>query len=293
MDFIDACKVILRRWYVAVPLLLLTFAGTYYSYTSASSNYTAKASLVLIQPPSRLSTDGESAVVCPTNPWCAGGDVLNLANITARTMDDPKLQGELLDPHPGASYEVLLNAENRSTIMELTTTARTPDDALATLRDLIAQVDDTLNERQTERIGVVETPVDPLDLVTISPLTTAQQATPQSGGKLRAAAAAFGLGIAITLGGTFLAESLAVSRRAKASLLDRIALPDQAANGGKPRRPALPDLDEASAALDDPPQDDPPKRDPRQGDRPESDRPEESRPKPVSAGQRRSGRVGS
>ncbi len=154
MDFIDACKVILRRWYVAVPLLLLTFAGTYYAYTSASANYTAKASLLLISPPSRTIGvgDTESAAVCPSNPWCAGGDVLNLANVVSRQMDDPGLAGELLDPHPGASYEVLLNAENRSTIMELTTTARTPEDALDTLNDLIAEVDQTLAARQDKSI---------------------------------------------------------------------------------------------------------------------------------------------
>ena len=63
----------------------------------------------------------------------------------------------------------------------------------------------------------------------------ATKATPQSGVKLRAAAAAFALGLAITLGGAFLAESIAVSRRANASLLDRIALSDQAA-GAPPAR---------------------------------------------------------
>jgi hypothetical protein len=279
VDFIDACKVILRRWYVAVPLLLLTFAGTYYAYTSASSNYTAKASLILISPPSRTLGEGdtETAAVCPTNPWCAGGDVLNLANVVSRQMDDPGLAGELLDPHPGASYEVLLNAENRSTIMELTTTARTPDDALDTLNDLIAQVDQTLTARQEKPIGTSKTP-DTVDLVTTDVLTKSTQAAPQSGGKLRAAAAAFGLGIAITLGGVFLAESLAVSRRTKASLLDRIALPDQAGNGGKALRPSKAEPDATSTPRDDPPDD---------------ARPSDARPKPVTAGQRRSGRVGS
>ncbi|MGZ8761763.1 MAG: hypothetical protein ACXW2Y_00390 [Acidimicrobiia bacterium] len=247
MDFIDACKVVLRRWYVAVPLLLLTFAGTFLAFATASADYSAKGSLILIQPASRVVKEGEPADVCATNPWCPEGDVLSLANVTTLTMDDPEVYDQLLDPHPGASYEVVLNAENRSAIMELTATARTPKDALDTLRDLSAQVEKELNERQVAGRGAVDTPVDPRDLVTTSQVTMANRARPQSGGKLRAAAGAFGLGIAVTLGATFLAESMAVSRRTKASLLDRIALPDQPMSAPKARRSAS-EIDDAVAS---------------------------------------------
>jgi len=273
VDFIDACKVILRRWYVAVPLLLLTFAGTYFAYTTASANYSAKGSLILILPPARALGEGENAQFCPTNPWCAGSDVLSLANVTARTMDDPDVAEQILDPHPGADYDVVLNADNRSSIMELTATAPTPQEALATLEELRGQVEKELNDRQIERDGAVDESVSRLDLVRASPVTMANQARPQSGGKLRAAAAAFALGIAMTLGGTFLAESIAVSRRAKASLLDRIALSDQPVRTPASKKPTVP---EAEAPI-------------------ETQAPTETddRPKPVTVGRGRSGRVGS
>jgi hypothetical protein len=266
VDFIDACKVVLRRWYVAVPLLLLTFAGTYFAYTTASANYSAKGSLIIIPPVARTLPDGVTEAACSTNRWCAGGDVLQLANVTARSMDNPSRRGDLLDPHPGASYEVVLNSDNRSAIVELSTTAATPRDAIDTLREVSAEFENALIERQTEQVGPDDVTPDSQDLVRTSVVTMANQALPQSGGKLRGGAAAFGLGIAITLGGVFLAESMAVSRRTKASLLDRIALPDQAAGGSKARRPG-PSVPDPTGTLD--------------------------RPNPVSAGQGRSGRVGS
>ena len=237
MDFIDACKVILRRWYVAVPLLVLTLAGTYFAYSTASANYSAKGSIILLQPASRVTADGAGAV-CPTNPWCAGGDSISLANVAARRMDDPTIKSEVLDPHPGAAYEVILNADNRSSILEISATARTPKDALDTLHDVTAEV--RQHPRRAPENADVPTacPVDARDLVRTDAVTTATRPSPQAGGKLRAAAAAFSLGIAITLGGVFLAESMAVSRRAKASLLDRIALPDQPAGGSTERTTA-------------------------------------------------------
>jgi hypothetical protein len=267
VDFVDACKVVLRRWYVALPLLLLTFAGTFFAYSSASGAFSAKGSLILVQPAARVVIEGEPSDVCATNPWCPEGDVLSLANVTTRTMDDPEVYDELIAAHPGASYDVVLDSENRSSIIELTATAATPRDALDTLRDLTAQVEKELNERQIEGRGeVADTPVDPRDLVTTSQVSMANRAVPQAGGKMRAAAGAFGLGIALTLGATFLAESVAVSRHAKASLLDRIALSDQPMGAPKARRPADQIID--PGASDD-------------------------QPKPVTVGQRRSGRVGS
>ncbi len=265
MDFIDACKVVLRRWYVVVPLALLTMVGTYLAYSSASANYSAKGALVITPPVAVVGPDGATGL-CVTNTWCTGGDVLNLANITGRRMDDPSLQDNLLNPHPGASYTVLLNSDNRSAIMELTATSRTAEDALATLRDVKAQVEHELEAIQLKSGAKVQ------DQVTASTVTMATKAVPQSGGKLRAAAAAFGLGVAITLGGAFLAESIAASRRANASLLDRIALPDQpSGSAGAPNtKPS------ANADAD-------------------TDAPAENRdrPKPVPAGPLRSGRIGS
>ena len=266
MDFIDACKVILRRWYVVVPLALLTLAGTYFAYSNASANYSAKGALVLTPPVAVLGADGTTGV-CATNTWCTGGDVLNLANVTGRRMDDPKIQDELLNPHQGASYQVLLNSDNRSAIMEMTATARTPADALSTLHDVTGQVEHELKDIQ------VSSGAKPQDLVNAETVTMARKAVPQAGGKLRAAAAAFGLGVAVTLGAAFLAESIAASRRANASLLDRIALPDQAAGAPGPAKQ---------------------KSSPSAGPAPDDGAVENrDRPKPVSAGPRRSGRVGS
>jgi len=226
VDFIDACSVIFRRWYVVVPLLILTAVGTMFAYSTGAAEYTAKGSMVLLAPaaaPEAVSPEGKAPSACETNPWCAGNNVSSLGNVTARGMSDPSVANPILDDYPGGSYEVELDPDNRSPIVTMSAVADSPQGALGLLREVRTQVQAELRRRQ------LDSGVSADGLIISNRVTMANQASVQSGVKLRAAAAAFGLGIAVTLGGAFLAESMAKSRRMETSLLERISLPDQAA----------------------------------------------------------------
>jgi hypothetical protein len=238
MDFVDACTVVLRRWYVTLPLLVLTLLGTAFAYNRASAQYSARGSLELVLPAAR--DVGGVPEYCPTNPRCSRGDLLGLADVTARAMADPALEDRLLDDHDGASYEVVVDEDNdRSAIIEFGVSGETPRQTLATLEDVRAAIEEQLQIRQLESPGAAA--IDPRDLVTASAVTQSIEAKPQTGAQLRSATAALALGLAATLGGAFLAESMARSRTPSTSLLDRIALHGRSSSSEAASEPGSPE----------------------------------------------------
>lgn len=70
MDLWDVVRLMLRRWVVAVPMLLLTFAGTAWVGTTVKPDYTAEGSISLLPPSVEEATvAGKSRTV---NPWDTG-----------------------------------------------------------------------------------------------------------------------------------------------------------------------------------------------------------------------------
>jgi len=234
VDFFDACRVLIRRWYVVLPLLVVTVLVTVAAYSAAASNYTASGQIVLIAPTGNSDltrVDGEPIPNCELNQWCNTGGIASLGNITARSMLDETVSDAILNPYPGASYEVGLDDDDRSPIITMEVTAASASDALTVLDEVRAGVETGLSTRQ------VGTAVPLNALITSDEVTRSTEAKVQAGGKLRAAVAAFGLGLAVVLGGAFLAESIARSRAVRAeTLLDRIALSD--GTGEPPARAA-------------------------------------------------------
>src|SRR5687767_1439829 len=57
----------LRRWYLALPLLLLTIAGTGYTATAIEADYVLTSYVQLIPPQTSLTE--EEARKYPVNPW--------------------------------------------------------------------------------------------------------------------------------------------------------------------------------------------------------------------------------
>lgn len=220
MDFIDACNVLVRRWYLTVPLVLLSFAGAFLAYQSAATQYAAAGSVVLELPGQRDIGKGND--LCPTNPWCSGGDLLSIGSVTALGMADPKVEKRILAGHDGATYDVALSSDNRSAVINFTVKGRTAEDTIATLHAVSDGIAAQLEARQLNVKPPQEQPEAP-DLVTASEVTMDVQANPQTGSKLRAAIAALVLGLAASLGIVFLVESVSSSRKKRTSLLDRIA----------------------------------------------------------------------
>ena len=87
MDIFEAWRRMVRRWYVALPAVLLAFGAAGLVYRTAGSYYEVSASVVLLAP--SVEPDpaaGEATDRCGLNPWCGGVNVVNLGHVTERTM---------------------------------------------------------------------------------------------------------------------------------------------------------------------------------------------------------------
>jgi len=222
MDVFETLGVLWRRWYLVLPMLLLTLAGAYGVYTTVGERYRAQGSIVLVTPPTpadALTEQGQRPTPCAQNPFCGSGSLSNLGNVVARAMADDDVADRIARRHPDAEYSVVLSPDDRSPIIEMTATATGAVETIATLRTVEREVQRELERRQTA-VGV-----PPQALITSATVTEARSASVQAGGKIRATLIALGLGIVATVGVAHLAEGVSRTRarRRAASDLERDA----------------------------------------------------------------------
>ncbi len=206
--------VLRRRWYVVLPALVLTVAATMAVRSVVGNQYRAQSSIVLVTPatpPDLIGEQGQRPTPCAQNPFCGSGNLSNLGNVVARSMADDDVAERMEERHPGVEYTVVLSPDDRSPIIEMTTTAAGPDRALAALQSVEREVRAELQRRQ-RAVGV---PGDAL--ITSAVVTAAKSATVQAGGRIRATVVTLGAGLLVTIGLAYLVESVSRSRRARAA----------------------------------------------------------------------------
>ncbi|MCG5220669.1 hypothetical protein [Streptosporangium sp. KLBMP 9127] len=217
MDFWGTVLVLFRRWYVAVPAFLLALGGVAAIYTSVPLTYVSRSVLVLTIPPSggTLPLDKE-APNWPVNPLLNFNDGLSMsASIVIQALGTAETAAELGAP---AGSETTYKVTNGSTNPELLMSgpfvfiegeARTAEQA----RDIVTRVAAQAQKELTRRQRMVGAPVKTYIAITrLMPPTTPEA---KRGSKLRAAAAAVGIGFIMSLGSAFAFESVVNGRRAR------------------------------------------------------------------------------
>lgn len=124
MDFWDATRVMIRRWYVAVPLLLLTFGATAYTATAVKPDFVLTSYVQLIPAPTTPDRTGQESRV-PSNPWTQLGlealsQAANYATVDQTFLDTLHEGGystsftiTVGDPVAGATIEVVGNTRQQ------------------------------------------------------------------------------------------------------------------------------------------------------------------------------------
>ena len=92
MDFWDITRLLLRRWYVATPLLVVTLIVGVWTYTSVQPDYKGVSYVQLI-PPAAPTTQDEAVQICNAV------DVTNLANQFPLFMGAPWVNGQHVFQH--------------------------------------------------------------------------------------------------------------------------------------------------------------------------------------------------
>src|SRR5215472_11558120 len=92
VDFWDLTKLFLRRWYLALPVLLATAAATLVTVKSVNPNYIVDIHVQMI-PPVATGTDGQNDIA-QRNPWLNLGPVA-LASASIVAVQDASVLDQL------------------------------------------------------------------------------------------------------------------------------------------------------------------------------------------------------
>ena len=166
MDIFSATAAVLRRWYVALPILLVTVFFAVQQYQSVQPTYFTTASSVLLPPPPRaptpLITDPED-LETPLDPAIAAissGSKL-IRNLVAQNLENPVVRERLEAAGATALYEV--DADDDSPLIEYEVTGDDPGVTALTLEALMVEAASVLASVQ-QNVGATTDAVYRLQL---------------------------------------------------------------------------------------------------------------------------------
>lgn len=114
MDVVDGLKLVVRWWFVTIPILIVSVAATLVITAGIEPEYVAEGSLLVVGPAVTTSTDtGEETLV---NPLLVGSSGLStVAEIATLSINTPEV-ARILEEE-GLSSDFAVGAGNRSPIL--------------------------------------------------------------------------------------------------------------------------------------------------------------------------------
>ncbi|GAA1013569.1 hypothetical protein Aple_087740 [Acrocarpospora pleiomorpha] len=214
MDFWGTVLVLFRRWYVALPVLLLGVGGAGLVYTSIPPTYLSNGVIVLSIPKTGGTVPPNPKLPNPIiNPLLNFDYGLNMtASILIQAMGAPEIAAELgVTPGDPTSYKVTNGSTNPESMSSgpfvfVEAESDSPEGARDMVARVLARTRVELLNRQTKVDAPRATFLTAMDVV---PPTTPQ---PEHGSQARAAAAAAGVGALLSLWSSFALESYLVRR---------------------------------------------------------------------------------
>ena len=208
MDLVTILRILVRRWYVAIPLFVLSAVALYGIVGTGPAGYQANASGVLLPPASENALSGETAV----NPYLRfQGSQAVVANLLVGRLNSAG-SAELLKAD-GVSPGYLVTSED--VVILFKATESTSEASVAATETLTAFAKKTLNDMQLD----VGAPED--QLLTFSPVNVPSVGSAQYGSKVKSgialAAVLFGMSAAVV----FSVEGWSRKRRRSAEPVPR------------------------------------------------------------------------
>ncbi|WP_216207651.1 YveK family protein [Amycolatopsis aidingensis] len=213
MDFWSTLRILLRRWYVAVPVFAAALGLAGVAYVSVDPQYESTGTIVLTAPSSGARvTVGEPTPAEKINPLLAfDASLTTSAQILIETLQDPATAEQFTgDGEDAVSYEVG-NGQLSGPFIVVVATSPTPEGATRTVTQVLDRAREELRTRQEAleapestyiRADPVINPTPPEELV---------------GGKFRFAAVALFLGLIAGLTAAYGYESHQQHRRRRGS----------------------------------------------------------------------------
>lgn len=282
MDFWGTVRLLIRRWYVVAPALVLSVVLTLLTYSSIPTRYSSSGSLLLTSPASgaKFSELTDPSEVAQVNPLLAfDGSLVISAQIASQVLNNPATQKELGAGGDSPSTYLANNGESNGPIVFVMAESDSAAESEAVVARALDRARQELDNRQRE----LNAP--PSTFINAQVLVAPTEAAPQIGGKIRFAGAAMVVSLLMTLGAAFAVDSIAAAMKRQRDGRQR-----------KRRRTAPPGPPQAgppqaNSPQPGPPQGGPPRPGPLQANSPQPGSPQDGSPHPGSlqAGTRQAG----
>jgi len=142
MDFLDALRVLVRRWIVVLLGLLLTAGAGFYAITVVPTEYQARAQYVLLLPSSSTGSNN------PTNPYTnLNAGLIFAASLIASDLSTKTVARELVDEGFESDFSIALGTSG-GPALDVIVTGADRDDVLETRDELLRRFDDELGSLQ-------------------------------------------------------------------------------------------------------------------------------------------------
>lgn len=200
MDLLDSLNILLRRWLLTLPLLLLTGAGVLAAMVILPWSYEAKATTVFLASPIQAKEVGG-------NPWLVfDGSLTVTAEVVGRELMDARTAAELRGRGLTAEYLVSVPPDTSGPVLQIDVTgenARTTEATLVALMKLIPE--------KLERIQA-DGGVAPYSRIKSRFVSSTPHADLKATDKIRTIAVILFAGLALTVAVPLSVESLATRR---------------------------------------------------------------------------------
>lgn len=204
MDFWKTLVVLVRRWYVAVPTLVMSLGLAAVTFQSVPSKFEANGSVVLLSPTGGASTKNDDG---QTNPLLGfDSSLTTVSTALTQVLLSPDVVTELTDQGATADYQVG-NGNLGGPFINVVADGQSPSEAQRTVRLVLKRARTELKNRE------IAYHAPPSTYIQVDDLVKPTEAKQLLGGKVRAAGAALALGLAASLSMAFLVESVGENRR--------------------------------------------------------------------------------
>jgi hypothetical protein len=207
VDLWDLTKVMFRRWYIALPMLLVSVIGVLALTQSTRPDYSATGFLQMIPPANSNPDTTKPGWV--HNPWTDLG-INALAQAAMIKVEDKTVLDDLV--RQGYTDNVTFSVDDRSPLLRIEAVGRTPAQATGTVRQLMNLLDQQVRTQQSQ-YGVA-----PADAITTLVLDDGTNVTVVTTKLKRVIIVAVGIGLLLTAATTIGVDAL-FGRRARPRLV--------------------------------------------------------------------------
>lgn len=231
MDLFDVIRACFRRWYVLLPLLLITVWYSHQVYTEVRPVYYSQA-VIGLSPPSFRVDQAVAGQPVPRNGLLDIGGAPLLANMTALGLKQPAVVDRVVAAggNPDFSARLFPVPETAPPIplVMIEQTAPDPASTIRTLELVTAEMNTTLESIQ-KQARVPENMM--VESFVVSPPSTPMAAMPS---RTRSTITVFVAGLGVSVVMTVLSDILLLRRKKRRAEVRSIAPVEEAAAGPEP-----------------------------------------------------------